>query len=846
MLLEFSEDVLQKLQNSLEEIRKTADKNINSSDSDISDSLDNINGAVTKIKDNLELLSDDVEGYADDVADNINDISGRIHTALDRSEYVTNGISDGADKFSEGFAHLEESGDYLKKVTDSLGDASDILGEANDNFFDASSYLERASRRFRDSMDEFETAAGDLDDGLRDLKKALKKVSDATNKKSGIEASFNDTYNSLYDIQGSWSRMGEALVETADTLDELQQKGYMSGLESVVESLRALGERLKNIADAMQNLVDACLILADDFDLYTIESGFALLESGFNNLSLAFDSIKKASDNLGESLDVVEASSKDASSAIDKAKEGIECIKDGTDLLSGAANELGDIVDEMTEGGAVKFPSVSEMLDGDMDRFFDSIEDMQSEFSGLNDVLSKKKDNATADLKRVSGEMKAISDMLSDAYDSRVKTGEKEHIEDISDEDSALDIRGKIELSQNFGKVLGDVNTGGIVGSMAIEYDFDPEDDAIHKGDRTLDFTYKTKCVVRRCKNMQEITSKKHYGGGIVGRMDLGSVIFCENYGSAVSEDGDYVGGIAGKSEAVIRNCAAKCYLSGGDYIGGIVGEGKDISECYSVPSIDGYGEMAGSVAGIADRDGIKNNFFVSDELGGIDDINYAGAAESGGIDGFVNFVRASFGHDVEFALTFEADEKEIARVNFIYKTPIPEEDIPAVPKKDGYYGKWSEYDFNSPTYDATITAEYSRNMDIIASDLKRANGQSVIIVCGAFDDEAKVLAASSGGTVGGRKKVDSCSVLVDGGYASAYTVRYLPLSKNGNCDIYVRCNGKSQKVKTKHFGSYLEFEAPGGRFEVIEVKKSYMPLLIVVGILLAAAAAVALRKQRK
>ena len=80
----------------------------------------------------------------------------------------------------------------------------------------------------------------------------------------------------------------------------------------------------------------------------------------------------------------------------------------------------------------------------------------------------------------------------------------------------------------------------GIVGSMAIEYDFDPEDDLIQEGDRSLDFRYQTKAVVAACINTGEITGKQDYTGGIVGLMDLGRVGNCENYGAVFSSNGDY------------------------------------------------------------------------------------------------------------------------------------------------------------------------------------------------------------------------------------------------------------------------------------------------------------------
>lgn len=71
---------------------------------------------------------------------------------------------------------------------------------------------------------------------------------------------------------------------------------------------------------------------------------------------------------------------------------------------------------------------------------------------------------------------------------------------------------------------------------MAVEYDFDPEDDVKDRGTKSLKFTYKTKCVLRRCVNEGKVNSAKNYAGGIVGRMDLGSVLSCEGYGAVKAE----------------------------------------------------------------------------------------------------------------------------------------------------------------------------------------------------------------------------------------------------------------------------------------------------------------------
>ncbi|MEI3363252.1 MAG: hypothetical protein V8R75_12320 [Oscillospiraceae bacterium] len=68
----------------------------------------------------------------------------------------------------------------------------------------------------------------------------------------------------------------------------------------------------------------------------------------------------------------------------------------------------------------------------------------------------------------------------------------------------------------------------GIAGSLAIDLEYDPEDDWNQAGDHTLDVWVETRAVLFRCANTGLVTGKKDYAGGIVGRMDMGRVQNCE------------------------------------------------------------------------------------------------------------------------------------------------------------------------------------------------------------------------------------------------------------------------------------------------------------------------------
>lgn len=159
--------------------------------------------------------------------------------------------------------------------------------------------------------------------------------------------------------------------------------------------------------------------------------------------------------------------------------------------------------------------------------------------------------------------------------------------EDVSEESLHSAVRGKAESCRNYGSVSADRNGGGIAGAMAIEYDYDPEDDWMMSDEASLHFTYQTRAILLDCSNYGTVAAKKSCAGGVTGRMDIGTISGCGGYGNVSSEGSDYVGGVSGLSRSSIRNSYAKASLSGGRYIGGIaLAPGENISGCIAMVEI--------------------------------------------------------------------------------------------------------------------------------------------------------------------------------------------------------------------------------------------------------------------
>lgn len=848
ILLEYSDSVLADIRNTLNDIKDTVNSGVDSEDDSLYNSFNNINSVLGNITDRISLISDDVTDYANDITSQTNDMTDRMHQALVQSDSVFTDISTGIAQMSDGLEDFKQAGDEINsaisELCDSLSGSVSMDDQTENSISKTLSYLKTASKQLSRALFELQICVDSLNSGSKKLSAAIQNLDTALQERKNIENSFLEIAESLNEIIYAFISAGNSISDIAKILEGLKKQGYLENITTeTINNLKALSENYNAIKKALGEVRDALVLLGDNANIKSISNSLNYFSKAFSTLACAWDEMQNVIGKFDLSLEL-----SDTSEATDKAiqslKDGCTGLQGGAKSLSDATDELNSIVKDLSDGGAFILPSVSDSFSGNIDELQNSISDMRSEFSSLNDILKGQKNRLADSINDITDQLSLLSDIMSDAYEDSLDTEKEDYYEDISDYDKSGDTRGKIENSNNKANVSGDINVGGVVGSMAIEYDFDPEDDVSENGKKSVKFTYKTKCIVRHCSNEAEVTSKKNYSGGIVGRMDLGSILSCDNYGKIISTDGNYTGGIAGKSDTIIRNSAAKCTLSGNDYVGGIAGKASKIINCQTLVHVDESGEFTGAIAGDADTGNLLKNYCVNDDLGGIDDINYTEIAEQTTVDRFAAFVDNNFNKDVSFTLKFVADDKEVAELKYNYKDSIPDEDIPHIPEKKGYYGKWSEYNFKEVTYDAVITAEYNRNMDILSSDTKREDGKSVILVCGAFDDTASVTADK----VNDSKAIDSYEVQISGIYTDSYTVRYLPLSDK-KVSIYIDSGSGLKKVSSKPYGSYLEFKTDTPVFTICEMKKDNTILFIFASamvVLVLAAAVVLIRKKRK
>ena len=450
-------------------------------------------------------------------------------------------------------------------------------------------------------------------------------------------------------------------------------------------------------------------------------------------------------------------------------------------------------------------------------------------------------------------------------------------VEDISDADTDSDTEGKIYNCVNAGTVQADLNAGGIAGAMAMENDLDPEDDVTVSGEVSANVTYRTRAVVRGCDNRGTVTAKKKCAGGIVGSMELGSVLECVNTGLLDAESAEYVGGIAGSSSKTVRGCAAKCVVRGGYKVGGIAGSGVNLQDNRAMVRLaDTAAEWVGAIAGTTKEQpsgglfrqdtqepddanaGVTGNYFVPNDTApaAIDGISYEGKAQP---LSYGDFLLLEGIQEVFRTLTvrFVAENTEVQVFHLAYGDALDADAVPEVPAKAGHTGRWTGLDetgLNCITFDETFTAEYTPLSTAQASGAQREDGRPVALLEGSFaSDDTLTLTpgeeqpALAPGEVWLESWQLRLPVPVEQAQDAPSRLHYLPPEDADKVQLYLHSADGWREVSAEADGSYLVAELHPGDDMLAAVRQAPAPLpLAAVGGGVAVLAVLLLMRLRK
>lgn len=844
------------------------------------ETLEKIRKELLTLNDLIDKALDDAQADGDNISASLSSIKKHTDSAQASCNSMINQITD----FADGNMSV------INSLTADITNALDKMISAADDLAEAGTSMSIMSDNLAAAMDNLSNAVQLGDNALNDINKSVSELSSASAKLKDAASSFKEALNIISeDITPKDPNTGE---NNSDTNSDTDTDKALDQLETAANSLINASLETKNASeDLIESLRSAKLISDNNSSSKNNESGEQAPNQGNkeengeggtpikpteNNivsrlkeiwdkaekpLKDAADSMEETADclnrafiSLEDSLVDLDPLPEETKSALAEFKEAANNASEIGKLISSALKTISSAIKSITENGPAEFKLLGDSFIEQSEKLNNSVKNISSELESLNIQIKSSSDLIISDFKAINNQCKIITELIINSVtdlEGNVSDPDiSDYITDASDQDIANTRKGKVADCNNTGKIEGDRNVGGIAGAMAIEFDLDPEDD-LNNGTR-LNKSYEIKSVLQNNINLGSIAAKKDCVGGIVGKMELGTVITCENYGDIFSNGGNYVGGIAGLSNSVVRNCYAKSTLSGGNYIGGITGMAKTLRDCYSIISVTHGTEYIGAVSGsVSDNGTVSDNRYLDTGYAAIDGISYEGAAQPVSYSDLMtdSNVPAKL---TSFAVTFKAEDKEIDKIQFRYGDDLSKITLPQVPEKEDCYGYWEEFDTSGIISDITVNAEYAQWVTLCESS--GTDGKlPLALVEGKFTDDVKLEVTDYQHQLpsGCDSSTKVWKVAVTGADIAAdqqVPLRLINKDKE-KADVWRLSGDKWEKLESVQNGSYL-FVTVGGAENVLCIQAhsfDIIPLIIgIAAVLLIILAIVIIAKNRK
>ncbi|MBQ8007421.1 MAG: hypothetical protein IJ245_07320 [Lachnospiraceae bacterium] len=780
--------------------------------------LDLTKDIIAQLSENINGLHDAVEKTISDTDNSSGVVSARLNViknfadmALSDTGYLANSTEDFVNGAMNSTNQIMGRIEYVLDETSKNGGPMDDLTDAGSDLRGAASDLEKAA----EDLDIYNYMS---EDEKTEYDAAKTNLKNATEEYSGYYSEkYDEVYDGYYRKQYYKELTGLDYPGTNPPTDEeLAAAGDGKTPEEIDEA------KAKAASEAARKANSAATTEAND--KYTTNhpgSSYATDVEGYA------DTISRI---------VLKYSDQMTQNAKSDGKAATKDIKSMAGNLKDAGSQMKSIVRDVAGRGAVQFPQLSDEYRLRTNSLVSNIQGMSDNLGYLNNEMKGSTDTVCNDLEDVNDKFSTIMLLFTDAMDGVLDMDYSTVYEDESNDVCETSIDATVADCSNFGSVRGDINTGGIAGTMAEEYDFDLEGDVTGVKDSSVNSTYRTKCVLRNNRNMADVRGKKSYVGGVCGLHEIGTILRCSDFSKVSSESGDYVGGIAGRSYATIRQSYEKGILSGQSYIGGICGNGADITDCVAMPNIMEGTNFTGAVAGYVDEGAkIKRNVFVSSTLAGLDRISRTGVAEPveyrdllamDGIPGEYSLLRVDY--IVDDIVVSSADNRVGEE---IYPEEVPlDEVIIRNPDDDNTYedkvvlddDQYIEWDFDEAKViyeDTEINGEIVRYASSLASEQVRNNKQSVFLVDGVFRKNDELTVTVIGDGADGQEEY--VLTIPDDG-AMSHRIRYQMPDGVENVMVLLGNGGNYEETECETYGKYITFSAPGNEVvvRVIEEEK--------------------------
>ncbi len=604
---------------------------------------------------------------------------------------------------------------------------------------------------------------------ITDTLNTTENISESTyNRLSGLSRSMTDVKNSTNVIyNASLDRFDEVADEVNSTTDTL-----VGAAEDIAADTEGLDESFDDLSRMTRQIDDAADDMTEAFGLTAEERGrlISLNEQLKSDMNTTLPFTQEVENNLlpqvpeerrariSQGLAGINRMAGDIRAMrtmlfglrntrdrIADGSVGVEANQREKALsagVSGVLDSLGDLDDALSE-----FSSFASSLGGTISGAAGSIDinlkanetvrnagnDIYAGLDSISGQLDSMNAGAREDSLEVIRNLNEINSRFSRLTD--LMKNERDRLNDIADNggifvDTSTDVNSasRIVSCRNMADISGDSLTGGIAGTIGVEYDLDPDEDILRTNSRSLDYSFGVSAAIFDSVNAGGVSARANHAGGITGKADLGYLKMNTNEGDVTSEDGYFIGGIAGYSEASLEGNTARCRVTGKKNTGGICGYGKELWDNRAVVTVLGTEEYAGTIAGNVDSldpENLRNNLYYSGNYGAVDDIDYAGMAEKAETP--LDTVLVKFlvnGH--------LAGLEEVKAGTVLKDIPHPEAE-----EREGFYLRWDTDPETVISEDTVVDSVYSLPVASLSSqETEAGTNKPLVIVDGQFREE--------------------------------------------------------------------------------------------------------------
>jgi len=793
-----------------------------------------LNEAISELHDRVSATLKDVKDQSGTITNRLNVIQQYTSGAIEDAGFIANETTDFANGISgatsEAFSRVHYIIEESSKDDGLLDDTDDAISNASD-----------ATSSLKDTVGDLDIEQYMSEEDKEKYNNAKTTLESLTSQYSILSnAAYNAYYNYFID-----EHKGEASYPSTGDLEYSTAFGTETSTDSeIVESYNVSGNWTHTTDDRTfpdadsdddKNLsYEAASYANDEADTYAKNHYESNVDGNVGSTYYARDLADSTTELRNLTTQYLPYM---ADAAREDALDAMNSMEEASEDLESASDDAKRIIKDIAGRGTVSFPQFSSAYKEHTLSLADNMKGMNDNFGLLNNEMNNATGVIVDGLQSIADQFNVIMSLYADAVDGVLEKDYSNTFEDVSLEEALLCTDATIDGCLNYGGVYGDIDTSGIAGTMAIEYDFDAESDITGIKDAKLNTSFISKCVLRDNSNYSSAEGEKNYIGGICGLQEMGTVIKCSNHGNLKSNSGEYVGGICGSSLSYIVDSDSKGILDGGSYVGGIAGDGTNIRGCKTLIDIENADSWYGAIAGhVSDEGEVRENYFVSDALAGIDRVSYSLKAEPVLIDS------KKLPYDfAELTVTYMLEDDElddgktlIRKVRKRYGDKLEEKDYPAVDIKDGYYVAWDRPSIDPIVSDQVITATYCRYRTTIAEEVKEQDAgesyQSEILVDGKFKDDDKLVierndsfdvkkfTSAKDYDADTLKNYTTLKVTVPDDGEKIHKVRYKPTKKIdealGEHEVYLVSGEKEQLLKkTGEMGEYDIYDVEGNEF---------------------------------